>query len=95
MSTEFPGFTGEGHPEIFDIRAMPAQPEVLKPGQLERSLIEEYFTKVSYFPLSHKITYKAILCTLTYFFMFYIYYVSFSTRIRFTLINKPVAVENV
>ncbi|WAR31467.1 hypothetical protein MAR_034009 [Mya arenaria] len=42
---EYPGYTGERHPEVFDVRAMPAQPEVLKPGQLPREKIEQFFTK--------------------------------------------------
>lgn len=40
------GFTGERFPEKFDLRAMPEQPEVLKPGQLPESEIRKFFTKV-------------------------------------------------
>ncbi|KAK3092805.1 hypothetical protein FSP39_007424 [Pinctada imbricata] len=39
----WPGYTGEEHPELCDIRAMPPQPSVLKPGQLSESLIRQYF----------------------------------------------------
>ena len=42
----WPGYTGEEHPEICDIRPC-AQPTVLKPGQLEENLIRQYFEEVS------------------------------------------------
>ncbi|KAK3093622.1 hypothetical protein FSP39_018239 [Pinctada imbricata] len=38
-----PGFTGEEHPEIVDIRAMLPQPKELKPGQVPESMIKQYF----------------------------------------------------
>ncbi|XP_059138648.1 uncharacterized protein LOC131927013 [Physella acuta] len=40
-----PGLVPDGRPELFDIRAMPEQPQILKPGQLEESLIREFFEK--------------------------------------------------
>ena len=41
-----PGYTGEEHPEIVDIRAMPPQPKVLKPGQVPESMVRQYFEEV-------------------------------------------------
>ncbi|XP_045198092.2 uncharacterized protein LOC123552472 [Mercenaria mercenaria] len=41
----YPGFTGERFPEKFDIRAMPEQPNDLKPGQLPEDEIRKFFTK--------------------------------------------------
>jgi hypothetical protein len=43
----YSGFTGERFPEKFDIRAMPKQSKVLKPGQLPEDEIRNYFTKVN------------------------------------------------
>ncbi|XP_059145123.1 phytanoyl-CoA dioxygenase domain-containing protein 1-like isoform X2 [Physella acuta] len=40
-----PGLVPDARPELFDIRAMPEQPKILKPGQLEESLIREFFEK--------------------------------------------------
>ncbi|XP_059146502.1 phytanoyl-CoA dioxygenase domain-containing protein 1-like [Physella acuta] len=40
-----PGLVPDGRPELFDIRAMPEQPKILKPGQLEESLIRQFFEK--------------------------------------------------
>lgn len=42
----WPGYTGEAYPEVCDIRAMPPQPEVLKPGQLPLDQIKQYFEEV-------------------------------------------------
>lgn len=42
-----PGYTGEEHPEIVDIRAMPPQPKELKPGQVPENLIKQYFQEAS------------------------------------------------
>ena len=39
----WPGYTKEAHPEVCDIRAMPPQPKVLKPGQLPEEQIRQYF----------------------------------------------------
>ena len=44
----WPGYTKEAHPEVCDIRAMPPQPKVLKPGQLPEEQIRQYFEEVSY-----------------------------------------------
>lgn len=44
----WPGYTGEGYPELCDLRAMPAQPKELKPGQLPEKLIRQYFEEVQY-----------------------------------------------
>ncbi|KAL4237484.1 hypothetical protein ACF0H5_002200 [Mactra antiquata] len=41
---KYRGFTEEAHPELFDIRAMLPQPEVLKPGQLPEEKVRQYFT---------------------------------------------------
>jgi len=41
------GITDECHPEIFDVRAMPAPTKEKKPGQLADHLIRDYFEKVS------------------------------------------------
>lgn len=46
MATEIDvvsGVTDEANPEKFDIRAMPLQPEVQKPGQLPESMIRQFF----------------------------------------------------
>ena len=45
------GFTEEAHPEIFDTRAMPAQPKEKKPGQQPDHIIQQYFENVSSFSL--------------------------------------------
>lgn len=45
-----PGYTGEEHPEVVDIRAMPPQPKELKPGQVPENLIKQYFEE-GYFQL--------------------------------------------
>lgn len=42
-----PGYTGEEHPEVVDIRAMPPQPKELKPGQVPENLIKQYFEEAS------------------------------------------------
>ena len=42
----FPGQTTDSYPELFDIRAMLPQPDVLKPGQQPENVIKEYFEKV-------------------------------------------------
>lgn len=42
-----PGYTGEEHPEVVDIRAMPPQPKELKPGQVPEKLIKQYFEEAS------------------------------------------------
>lgn len=42
----WPGFTGEAYPEVCDIRSMPPQPDVLKPGQLPMEQIKQYFEEV-------------------------------------------------
>ena len=34
------------NPEIFDLRAMPAQPKELKPGQMPEEDIKKYFEEV-------------------------------------------------
>ncbi|BFZ07347.1 hypothetical protein BsWGS_10386 [Bradybaena similaris] len=39
------GLTPEAHPELFDIRGMPAQPTNLKPGQLTEDKIRHFFEK--------------------------------------------------
>jgi len=41
----YPGETDEAFPERFDQRAMPAQPDTLKPGQLSGDKIAEFFDK--------------------------------------------------
>ena len=43
---EFPGYSEDAFPELFDIRAMLPQPSILKPGQQSEQLIKEYFEKV-------------------------------------------------
>lgn len=40
------GLTTEAHPELFDIRGMPAQPTNLKPGQFTEDKIRHFFEKV-------------------------------------------------
>lgn len=35
------------YPEVFDLRAMPKQPEEKKPGQLPDSMIKQFFEEVS------------------------------------------------
>ena len=45
-SKEFPGYSEDAFPELFDIRAMLPQPSMLKPGQQPEQLIKEYFEKV-------------------------------------------------
>lgn len=42
-----PGYTGEEHPEVVDIRAMLPQPKELKPGQVPENLIKQYFEEAS------------------------------------------------
>lgn len=42
-TTAYPGKVDEDHPELFDIRVMPAQPEDLKPGQLPPETIKQFF----------------------------------------------------
>ena len=44
---EFPGYSEDAFPELFDIRAMLPQPSMLKPGQQPEKLIKEYFEKVT------------------------------------------------
>lgn len=41
------GLVNEAHPELFDVRAMPTSPTVLKPGQLAEDKIRHFFEKVS------------------------------------------------
>lgn len=41
----YPGFTGERYPEKFDIRAMPEQPQDIKPGQRSEDEIRKFFTQ--------------------------------------------------
>ena len=43
------GATDEGHPELFDTRAMLPQPEEKKPGQISDEMIRKYFEDVSLF----------------------------------------------
>ncbi|KAK3595964.1 hypothetical protein CHS0354_032478 [Potamilus streckersoni] len=38
-----PGYTDEGYPELFDIRAMPLQPKDKKPGQLPIQKVKKFF----------------------------------------------------
>ena len=42
---KYPGQGHPAHPEIFDLRAMPAQPSQLKPGQLPEHKIKQFFEK--------------------------------------------------
>ncbi|GFO25971.1 phytanoyl-coa dioxygenase 1-like [Plakobranchus ocellatus] len=39
----YPGHCTKGHPEVFNIEAMPEQPTVTKPGHVSRAEIERYF----------------------------------------------------
>ncbi|XP_021359944.1 uncharacterized protein LOC110454642 isoform X2 [Mizuhopecten yessoensis] len=41
--SKWPGYIEDGHPEVFDIRAMPPQPKRRKPGQLSPEEIRQYF----------------------------------------------------
>ena len=41
------GVIHEAHPELFDMRAMPPQPKVKKPGQISDDLVRKYFKDVS------------------------------------------------
>lgn len=43
------GRTDEANPQVFDIRAMPVQPKVKKPGQLPEDSIRKFFEDVSFF----------------------------------------------
>ena len=43
---EYPGFSDKAHPDVFNLKAMPAQPKKLKPGQLsEDKVISKEFLK--------------------------------------------------
>ena len=46
MAPTYPGFSDIAYPEVFDIRAMPEQPKVLKDGQLKDDLVRQFFEKV-------------------------------------------------
>lgn len=43
----YEGQTDEAFPELFDVRAMPSQPQELKSGQLPVDQIRKYFEDVS------------------------------------------------
>ena len=45
----YPGETTKAYPEKYDIRAMPPQPKVLKPGQLPEKVIRQFFDEVNRF----------------------------------------------
>lgn len=55
-TTGYPGKVDEDHPELFDIRVMPAQPEDLKPGQLPPETIKQFFEDVSIYKQSWFLT---------------------------------------
>ena len=46
VGKEFPGYSEDAYPELFDIRAMLPQPSTLKPGQQPERIIKEFFEKV-------------------------------------------------
>ncbi|RUS84473.1 hypothetical protein EGW08_007769 [Elysia chlorotica] len=52
----YPGETTKAYPEKYDIRAMPPQPKVLKPGQLPENEIRKFFEKG--FLLTHDFFHK-------------------------------------
>ena len=43
---EYPGFSDKAHPDVFNLKAMPAQPKKLKPGQLSEDKVKHFFEKV-------------------------------------------------
>ncbi|KAK0041958.1 hypothetical protein Bpfe_028588 [Biomphalaria pfeifferi] len=45
VKLDYSGFSDDTHPEVFNIQAMPKQPENLKAGQLLYSQIKQYFEK--------------------------------------------------
>ena len=49
MAPTYPGFCDVAYPEVFDIRAKPQQPKVLKDGQLKEELVQHFFEKVLYY----------------------------------------------
>ena len=51
---DYPGHCAIGHPDVFNMAAMPEQPSLLKPGQLPIPEIEKFFKQVCKFSyLSH------------------------------------------
>ncbi|RUS88917.1 hypothetical protein EGW08_003356 [Elysia chlorotica] len=45
MAPTYPGFCDTAYPEVFDLRAMPEQPKVLKDGQVKEDLVRQFFEK--------------------------------------------------
>ena len=45
IEKRWPGESDEAHPEIF--KSIPPQPEILKPGQVTKEKVEQFFDEVN------------------------------------------------